>query len=198
MCSRDLFGRTRLDSVRPPLGSCFRGASALVGLAPAPGSGKKAPRSGALADLPPPLIGRRSRGLSGGLEFLGAKAIAHGSVSCALQSFCAVASVPETMKPMFGGDIARHRRIGSPELPSECTFRLPEEYHATIRAHHTAPDHSTMRHTARATRALAARAAHMHRQKSALRGFCPMGCAKRGCEFGALRPSPAGFMAASA
>jgi hypothetical protein len=41
--------------------------------------------------------------------------------------------------------------------------------------------------------------AHMHRQKSGLRSFCRLaGTASRGCEFGASRPSPAGFKAASA
>ena len=63
---------TRLDSVRPPVASCFRGAIALVGLEPTPGRAKNDPRSGALAALPPPLSGRRSRGRSRGFEFLGA------------------------------------------------------------------------------------------------------------------------------
>ena len=41
------------------------------------------------------------------------------------------------------------------------------------------------------------RVAHMHRQKSGLRSFCRWGVANRGCELGALRPSPAGLKAAS-
>ena len=52
----------------------------LVGLEPTPGSAKKAPRSGALAALPPLLSGRRSRGLSRGLEFLGAKDMAQNAL----------------------------------------------------------------------------------------------------------------------
>jgi hypothetical protein len=41
------------------------------------------------------------------------------------------------------------------------------------------------------------RVAHMHRQKSGLESFCRWGVANRGCELGALRPSPAGLKAAS-
>ena len=66
----------------------------LVGLEPTPGSAKKAPRSGALAALPPLLSGRRSRGLSRGLEFLGAKDMAQN----ALDSVCGYGSREETTR----------------------------------------------------------------------------------------------------
>ena len=61
------------------------------------------------------------------------------------------------MKPMFGGISRGRGEASSPEVPFRVPseYHEPEEYHATIRAQHTAPDHSTMRYTAaRATRAL--------------------------------------------
>ena len=125
----------------------MRAAAHLVGLAPAPGSGKKAPRSGALADLPPPLIGRSSRGLSGGLEFLGAKAICKSVSLCVFVLRASVTRNNET--DVWGNErtneyqriMGNRAALHSPQPSRTIRVRI----RGASEDHHTAPDHTTTR-----------------------------------------------------